>query len=329
LPESPEEHARKVIARFYGINAVTIQPIAHGLINWLARVDVDGQVYALKRYNPRYFTPELVERSVSAQHHCLTHGVPAPAIVPNQDGQLITWAGDAAYVLSDFVEGRHLSPGQFSPTAAHSLGETVGRVVLALADNWQELREPWTLRPVDEVVEQFERLRHAAESGTNELDRRVALDMRFRLGYLQRHPDLYARVSAMPMQWVHADILDTNVIVGPNDQVSALLDFDNVTVLPRAFDFMWALTFCIGPLAPERDDYLCGFRDLVRPSSGELASYVPFWTYQAVCVAWPLEWRYLEPERFDPRWEKACWEAFLPAQWEADWENVARWLASI
>src|SRR5206468_1806990 len=122
------------------------------------------------------------------------------------------------------------------------------------------------------------------------------------------------------------DLLESNVLFAGDDSVSAVVDFDNTTVLPRGFDFMRALALCLTPLAPERDHYLRGYRELTRPSRDELTSYVPLWTYQAVGDIWPLEIRYLEPERFDPRWENVCWAAFLPDGWEFEMENVAAWL---
>jgi Ser/Thr protein kinase RdoA (MazF antagonist) len=326
MPESLEPIARDVLASSYGIPRVTISPIGYGLINWLARVDAGHQSYVLKRYNPAYFRPDLIELSVAAQHHCYVHGVPVPAPVPNRMGELITGAPDASYVLFEYVEGRHLQPGRYSATAAHSLGEAVGRVVLALATDWRELREPWTLRKPDETVSQFERLLAAAEAGTTDLDRRTAQDVRFRLAYLHRHPDVYAQISVMPMQWIHCDFLETNVLFASNGQVSAVVDFDNTTVLPRGFDFMRALAYCVTPLVPERDHYLRGYLEMAQPSRVELATYAPLWMYTAVCDIWPLEIRYLEPERFDPRWEDACGTSFLSDGWETEMEMVAAWL---
>jgi Ser/Thr protein kinase RdoA (MazF antagonist) len=326
MAESREQTARNVLALSYGIPDCSIIPIGHGLINWLARVDARDQSYVLKRYNPRYFIPEFVERSVSAQHHGAGRRVPVPPLIPNREGGLITWAPDAAYVLSRYVAGRHLPRGGYSAVAARSLGETVGCVVRALADGWRDVVEPWTLRTHDEVASSFERLLAAAEHGTTELDRRTARDVRYRLGYLHRHPDLHARVSGMPMQWIHSDLLETNVLIGDDDRVSAVVDFDNVRVLPRGFDFMWALAYCVTPLAPERDAYLRSYREVAQPDRDELSSYVPLWAYQAVGDIWPLEIRYLEPEHYDPRWEDACWGAFLPDTWEETIAEVAAWL---
>ena len=323
---SPEPIAQDVLTSYYGLEHVTINPIGHGLINWLARVDVGNQSYVLKRYNPACFQPPIVERSVYAQHHCYTHGVPVPALIPNRNGELITWAPDASYVLSECVGGRHLQPGKYSAVAARSLGEAVGRVVLALADDWRKLCDPWTLQSPDETIGRFEHLLVAAEQGSTELDRRTAQDVRFRLAFLHRHPDLYAQVSVMPMQWIHCDFLESNVLFADNDQVSAVVDFDNTTVLPRGFDFMRALAYCVTPLVPEGDDYLRGYLDTVQPARDELTTYVPVWMYLAVCDIWPLEIRYLDPERFDPRWEEACWVSFLSDSWEADLANVAAWL---
>jgi Ser/Thr protein kinase RdoA (MazF antagonist) len=282
----------------------------------------------LKRYNPRYFRPEYIELSVSAQHYCYVRGVPVPGLIPNPSGELITWAPDAGYVLSDWVEGRHLRPGQYSATAAHALGEVVGRLTLALAEDWRELREPWTLRKPDEIIGQFERLLAAAEKGSTPLDRRTAQDVRLRLAYLRRHPDLYAQVSSMPMQWVHCDFLESNVLFADNNQVAAVVDFDNTTVLPRGFDFMRALALCVTAEGPERDDYLRGYVETAQPGRVELATYVPLWSYAVVGHIWPLEIRYLKPEQYDPRWETACWDSFLSEDWEAEMTNLAVWLVT-
>ena len=129
------------------------------------------------------------------------------------------------------------------------------------------------------------------------------------------------------MQWIHCDFLETNVLFAGNEHVSAVLDFDNTTVLPRGFDFMRALAYCVTPLVPERDHYLRGFLETAKPGRAALAMYVPLWTYLVVGDIWPLETRYLEPERFDPRWEDACQASLLPDGWEAEMEMIAAWLA--
>ncbi|HLZ10679.1 MAG TPA: hypothetical protein VKT80_18985, partial [Chloroflexota bacterium] len=105
MPESLETIAKDVLATFYGIPDPTIIPIGYGLINWLAHVDAGHRRYVLKRYNPFYFRPDLVELSVAAQHHCYVHGVPVPALILNRTGELITWAPDASYVLFKYVDG--------------------------------------------------------------------------------------------------------------------------------------------------------------------------------------------------------------------------------
>ncbi len=341
---SPEAFAWEVLARAYGLRGVTLAPFQHGSINWVARVGVPsaseapgppggaetGSVwagsYALKRYNPAYFQREDVTRSVKAQHHCFARGVPVAAIVANRDGGQITWAPDASYVLFADIAGGHVVRGECSATAARSLGETVGRAVLALGEPWRPLREPWTVRSAEDTVRRFEQLLGAAERGSTALDRLTVDDVRRRLAYLARHPDEHAHVMAMPMQWVHGDLLDTNVLFGPDDRVRAVVDFDNTTVLPRGFDFMWALMYCIGQRGAERDEYLRGYCEVARPNRDELATYVPLWRYMAITTIWPLEERYLEPERYDPRWEPWCWESVLPESWEADMRALAEWL---
>ena len=70
---------------------------------------------------------------------------------------------------------------------------------------------------------------------------------------------------------------------------------------------------------PERDHYLRGYLETVRPSRDELTLYVPLWMYLVVGDIWPLETRYLKPERFDPRWETACWGSFLSDEWRRRW----------
>ena len=104
------------------------------------------------------------------------------------------------------------------------------------------------------------------------------------------------------------------------------MHFDNSAVLPRGYDFMRALAYCITPLAPERDHYVRGYLETARPGRDELAMYVPLWMYLVVGDTWPLEIRYVEPERLDPRWETACWGSFLSDEWEAEMELVAAWL---
>lgn len=255
-------------------------------MNHNIRVDVPGATYVLKRYEPRLYKPERVQRTCEVQ------------------------TAEACYVLSAFINGRHHKRRVIPPRAAHGMGQTLGQMMQAMAE--LQPVESYLVPDPAEFSSHLKRLLREAERGTLEVDNVAGQVLHYKLGALERLKHWFA---SLPVQWVHDDYQDTNVLFDVEDRVVAVIDFDNLRCRPRAWEFMRAFDYCFSAGADGREDFFRGYAKVVRPNRAEVGLYAPLWAYLSVTTVWPIETRYLEPEVYQSRWDRFI---HPPSDW---WER--------
>ncbi len=302
----------------YDLVAPSLIAIERGMMNVNFRVDAGGITYHLKCYNPRLCQPDRARRALEIQESAGRDGTPVAAIVRNVDGDLITTTDGGFCALASFVQGRHYQRGSIPEPAARSMGETLGKLHLSLAAR----AEPRPYEPPDRsaALARLERALAVAESlpVRSELDDRCCRVLRHKIARLQRRS-----TPAFPgtfAQLVHGDYQETNLLFDDGDRVAAVLDFDNVCLDAPAAELTRTLSLAFKDgeaLLPEADAFFAGYRSVARPTEGEIALYAPLRAYLSCLSAWPIEPRYLDPEGYQPRWDRFIRE---PSDW---WERNA------
>lgn len=290
----------------YGLTSPVLSPIARGVMNQNYRVESSEGLFVLKQYIADRFSREEVERASTTQmafHHA---GLPTARILPNQAEELITESPAGLLVLSQFVDGVQYDRPDVPPAAARAMGETLGRLQLALAERGPGPTFHFPAR--HGVLERLKAIQAKAEARRHEgpVDAMACES-------LHRQIDLLAAFSAedrpspLPTQWVHGDYQETNIIFTPDHQVAAVLDFDLLRLRPRGVEVMRTFSYSFatgkGP-TPAAYDFFAGYAQVVRPSEAEVVRYAWDWAYEGLTRDWPIGVRYLEPERYDPRWDR-------------------------
>ncbi len=105
-------------------------------------------------------------------------------------------------------------------------------------------------------------------------------------------------------QWTHGDYEWRNVIFDEQDEVVAVLDFDNLVCYGRERDVMRCLALSFETGSHDADAYLGGYASASRLTADEARNYVEAYRYFSTFRTWPISVRYLEPENYQSRWDE-------------------------
>ncbi|SMH32317.1 hydroxylysine kinase /5-phosphonooxy-L-lysine phospho-lyase apoenzyme [Rathayibacter oskolensis] len=152
------------------------------------------------------------------------HGVRLPRVRPDRKGRLlrdIDLDGTPAIArVLDFVPGRTLSGGGYlSPSLVRAMGSLAARIDLALAEQpltGLEDTGQWDLRNAGEVVDAL----------IQQVPRRAARPIRAAAAQARAVVDALA--EALPVQLVHGDLTDDNVVVGDGPLPDGVIDFGDL-----------------------------------------------------------------------------------------------------
>jgi Ser/Thr protein kinase RdoA (MazF antagonist) len=318
--EALERMLHTLLREHYGLQVTAIEPFALGVVNRNYRVRTGAGDFALKQYSD--VSRDSAQRSAAVQERVRAAGLPAPAILPNRDGDLATVTEAGTFVLMALAPGHHLEGRTMGARPARAMGATLGRLDRVLAE--MEAVPPMKLPDREAALARLERLLRAAEAhrSRSPVDEAACLILRQKIDRLSAF-DVSMLPAELPAQWVHGDYQATNVLFSPEDEVTAVLDFDNLRRLHRGLDFMRTVevTFTDGRLLPVAYDFLAGYLPEVDADEAEVAMYAHAGAYQRLTRDWPVGARYEEPERYDPRWDRFI--VYRPDWWGQEPERVA------
>jgi Ser/Thr protein kinase RdoA (MazF antagonist) len=283
-----------------------------GTINRVWRVDTTGSSLVLKEYRSDFPEAARLTQIIAAQQAAEPHGLPVPSLVPNRHGETVTWVDRHAYVLSEYVVGHLHGPGRVPAVAARNMGVILARLHDALLSLAPDLN-PQPL-PSLEVIEADLRglLAHARSRRDNPVDAVAE-------GVIEAKLDLLSSSPAVPdceRQWTHGDYEWRNVLFDEQDNVAAVIDFDNVIYYPAERDVMRCIALTFPALEPEADSFFEGYAAVRRVSPRDAASYVELYRYFATFRVWPISERYLRSDRYQAHWDEFI-QPFAVWDWQA------------
>lgn len=310
----------------YGVTGLPVTPIPSGAVNqnWVV-----GGRYVLKRYEAgKYYQPDEILRTLAAQALAGRAGVPVPEVVPNLGGAALTVADDGFYTLSAYVKGRQYKRGEIPAAAARSMGRALGQIHSAFHPI--EPLEPYAVADPERQAARMERLLRLAgqRGGSDPVDERACRILRHKLTQLEELGHLVPWFARLPVQWVHGDYQDTNVLFTEGEAVAAVIDFDNFRCRSRAHEVMRSLDYSFRAGSEESYAFFAGYCETAPDlRADEVALYAPLWAYTSAAGLWPLEVRYEAPERYQSRWDR-----FITAPsdwWSRNMEAVTERLVAI
>lgn len=204
-------------------------------------VDSHDGPHVLIMYRHGRRTASEIEAELDLLDYLDTRGLAVAPAVPTLTGErlvaLSASEGTRYAVLFRFVKGSLLSHG-LSDDVARRFGRLVAHMHI-VADGWEESPRRGVRPPLDASLLIDGSMTHIEPLVCHLPD--TLTELRQMAAALHRHLERLP-CEAPGYGWVHGDIIPTNVMVGPDDELT-LLDFDFCGVGWRIFDvatYLWA-----------------------------------------------------------------------------------------
>jgi Ser/Thr protein kinase RdoA (MazF antagonist) len=275
------------------------EPVEYSMRNQNFRVPTDrGAVFL--RFHRRNRSIERLRREHRAIHWAAEQGLPVVPPLPAADGETLIRVGDRVVAAFPWVDGRSPRRRALTVRQAAALGGMHGRLHAVFAA-YPDPDLPWIWggwpSEIDRAQTDLAGCLAALDTADLSADERalVGACLRIQLERLPtdgaaRHPDPAAPGS----QPVHGDYHERNVLLDGADRLIAVVDWDMVTRMPRAFEVVRCLTYA-GLLDPERlSAYLLAYGQHVSLTADESHAAVGYWWRFNLLQSWLYRTRLVE-----------------------------------
>ena len=303
---------------------------ATGTVNRTVLVETENSSYALRAYRrPDHARVEWEHAAIS---WAATRGIPVCRPLPLPGGETVSDQDGRLFALFPFAAGHQVQRADLENGQVAAAGRCLARIHLAFADFpiAQARHKPFSFDTAA-TLGSLARLEAAIMGHAGQMDaERVALrHLAGRRQWLQGAASLdeptQGRFAALPSQVVHGDFQETNLFFEGAD-VSAVIDWDQCGVAPRAWEVLRALHLMLG-LAPEPcRAFLAAYCGLCLLPASELQEAAAcygvladqnLWVYEAVYLEGSDRVRpFLTPGAFVPfavRWRELTRHLGIPA----------------
>ncbi len=223
------ELAEQVLAE-YGLEALSLEHMGHGLINRTWRVHgTDGTSHALQRLSP-ILGPEIHDDIEAVTAHIAAKGMPTPRLVPTADGALYIERDDGIWRLLTWLEGEFHNRLE-NTGEAEQAGALLARFHKALADFDQPFASK--RRPIHEPERRFAQLENALEEHRSHP--RYPEAERLKLRTLELVADL-PPMPGTPLRVAHGDPKINNMLFAPDGEGLAMVDLDSLGRLSLPYE---------------------------------------------------------------------------------------------
>jgi Ser/Thr protein kinase RdoA (MazF antagonist) len=257
-----------------------VSPVAGSVQNQNYRVETDRG----PRFVRLHRTTRIRER-IALEHRVIRwaheHGLPAVPPMAATDGSTLQLVDGRLVAVFPWVDGRHLQRDQLTPSDAAVMGYLQGRLQTTLAAYEDpSLHTDWWTWETGHSLEQLhaymERLRSFEGPPEHQVVIQANLELQLRLlGSLAGRPR--AAFDDLPVQPLHNDYHERNLILGADGEVVAVVDWDMVARVPRAFELARSLTLS-GLLDPRTlEPYLAAYGRHITLSRDECERGVEMW----------------------------------------------------
>ena len=242
---SPEDSAALTAWRLGPI--LTAERPATGTVNRTVLVRAAGGAYALRAYRRTEWT--RVQWEHAALGWAAARDIPVCRPVPLPDGATVREQDGHLFALFPLAPGRQVSRTDLGEAEIAAAGRCLARIHLAFADfpRAQAWHKPFSFDTAG-TLELLARIRAAVPDADREALRHLEGRRRWLLGAAALDDDFQVRFAALPQQVVHGDFQETNLFF-KDGEVSAVIDWDQCGVAPRAWEVLRALHLMLD-LAP-------------------------------------------------------------------------------
>lgn len=214
--------------------------IHRGWRNLKWKIETDEGSLFVKQYHPERYPPKKLDRvreALRIQAYLAENGIPCPKPFQYEESHLIKTDCDVCYCLTPYCEGEVVKPGEVNMDQMYHLGKVTGKmhkklqILPAQPPGWkpsyEKICEAWNRnRDRARLEKRPDRVLQAINSQRTIIDQ-LELD----------------RFHDCPVGWAHSDLFVDNLLFSP-DRVSAVLDFDRITVIYPELDLSRAILSC-------------------------------------------------------------------------------------
>ncbi len=323
---SPEDHAALSAWRLGPVLGANLP--ATGTVNRTLLVQTGSGAYALRAYRrPDRARTEWEHTAIS---FAAARGVPVCRPLPLPGGATV-WEGDGRlFALFPSATGQQVRRADLQPSEVAAAGRCLARVHLAFADfSIAQARAKAFTFDTAATLESLTRVEAAIKGRVvqTDADRDALRHLAGRERWLQQAAELdeptRSRFAALPCQVVHGDFQETNLFFA-GAEVSAVIDWDQCGVAPRAWEVLRALHLMLGLAPGPCRVFLAAYRGLRPLPETELQEAAACYGTLADQNLWVYEAVYLEGnDRVRPFLTPGGFTPFA-----ARWRALARHLGS-
>ncbi len=295
---SPGDHAALSAWRLGPILGATVP--ATGTVNRTTLVQTSGGAYAFRAYRRRAEGQARAEWEHTAISHAADRGLPVCRPLPLPDGGTVWEGGGELFALFPLAVGRQVRREKLGDGEVTAAGRCLAQVHLAFADfPITQARAKTFAFDTAGTLERLARVEAAitGRATRTDADRAALRHLAGCRQWLQQaaalDEDRQCLFAALPHQVVHGDFQETNLFFNGGD-VSAVIDWDQCGVAPRAWEVLRALHLMLGLAPGPCRALLAAYRNLCPLPQRELHEAAACYGVLADQNLWVYEAVYLE-----------------------------------
>ncbi|KAA8787119.1 homoserine kinase type II [Paenibacillus sp. 4624] len=233
-PESILYEILEDIKTTFGISIFDAEPISFGYANLKWRISTTSGMLFVKQYHYGRYPEELLKLvavALEVQNMLSQNGIPCPKLLKTKNGFINRTMSGERYVLTEYCEGKMVTPGNVSADQMKHLGQAVGKMHDILNRKApQSLPLHWQPNSKEVTLSNWEKnWQKAVSVGSNKYIN--ALEVQKKI-IDQINLDIF---SSCEEGWVHWDLFVDNLLFH-DDKLSAILDFDRLNYIYQEFD---------------------------------------------------------------------------------------------
>ncbi|MCY4165944.1 MAG: phosphotransferase [Gammaproteobacteria bacterium] len=270
FPHRSDPRALEQVAGEYGLRAVALESIDHGLINrtWRVRAS-DGESYALQRLSA-ILGAEVHPDIEAVSAHIAAKGMPTPRLLRTAGGDLCVKREDGIWRMLTWLEGEFRNRLESAAQAAQA-GALLARFHCALDDFDQPFASQ--RRPIHEPSRRFAELDRALAGHPDHPLRAEADALRRRtLAIAAGLPPM----PRTPLRVAHGDPKINNMLFTPEGEGLAMVDLDSLGRLSLPYELGDAFRSWCNPAGEDSEDtaFSAELFEAARTGYLEVASFV-------------------------------------------------------
>lgn len=304
LPDAAWRIARDV-ARHLGLGDVLdLVPAPGGRLNQNLVATTPCGRYFLK--GSRYPDLETIRKEHQVIAFVGTHNIPIVQPLADRSGETVTRAGIRWWVTYPWREGALLDAGDIGPTAARTIGRTLGALHRVLAQVPVSVSASLPRRPLLNATEARMRELEATISrnpNPSAFDRHVLASIAYRRSLVSRESSSHGAFAWLPTQALHGDFHLGNLLINRSTvtadvSISAIVDWEltcwgpRIWEVARSADLILDLATDLENGSPCLREYLSGYMEHAPLTSQEAIQLAPFYRASRVQSLWVIEEHY-------------------------------------